>query len=144
MRYTLYFAYGSNMHEPQFAARCPASFFLGRAKLPGHRFIINTCGDASVVPKKGGVVHGVLCALTAADERELDRREGVRQKIYRRAWVEIILDSGDKIPALIYIASVDREGPPRAGYLEKILAGARRHKLPATYLAEIRRWARKA
>jgi len=143
MRYTLYFAYGSNMNARQFKARCPASFFLGRATLPKYRFIIMSAGYASVVPKARSVVHGTLYAITAKDERTLDRYEGVHQKEYRREWLEVVTDSGVAIPALIYIAREEDAGLPRKGYLEKILAGAKHRRLPSSYIAEIRRWAKK-
>jgi gamma-glutamylcyclotransferase (GGCT)/AIG2-like uncharacterized protein YtfP len=144
MRYTLYFAYGSNMNEAQFKLRCPASHFLCRARLPDYRFIINSSGYATVLPKPGSVVHGVLTAITEADEQELDRREGVHENIYRREQLEVITEFGYAIPALIYIDGVQDEGPPRPGYLEKVLAGAQRHDLPPEYVAEISRWGNQA
>lgn len=142
MRYTLYFAYGSNMNARQFRERCPSSFFLCRATLPKYRFIIMSVGYASVIPKARSVVHGTLYAITAADERTLDRYEGVRQKEYRRERLEVVTEAGIAIPALIYIAREEDPGPPKEGYLEKILAGARHHRLPKPYIAEIRRWAK--
>jgi len=143
MRYTLYFAYGSNMNAPQFRKRCPASFFLCRATLPKYRFIIMSAGYASVIPKARSVVRGTLYAITEKDERTLDRYEGVRQKEYRREWLNVVTESGVAIPALIYIAREENPGPPKDGYLEKILAGAKHHQMPKRYIAEIRGWAKK-
>jgi gamma-glutamylcyclotransferase (GGCT)/AIG2-like uncharacterized protein YtfP len=110
--------------------------------LPKHRFLITSAGYASVIPKARSVVHGTLYAITAVDERTLDRYEGVRQKEYRREWLDVITEAGMAIPALIYIAREMDAGPPKDGYLEKILAGARRHRLPKPYIAEIHRWAK--
>ncbi|MGA2053633.1 MAG: gamma-glutamylcyclotransferase family protein [Opitutales bacterium] len=143
MRYSLYFAYGSNMNERQFHERCPCSHFLCRAALPDHRFIITSRGYGNVIWRTGSIVHGVLAALTELDERELDQREGVLELIYRRERLEVITDFGYTIPALIYIDTVISEGPPKDGYLEKILVGARRHQLPPAYLDEIAGWAKK-
>ena len=143
MRYTLYFAYGSNMNEEQLMERCPSSHFLCRATLPEHRFVITTRGFASVVPEAGDKVHGVLCALTESDEWELDRREGVHENIYRRDRLPVVTEFGYGMNALIYIDHVKEPGVPRKGYLEKILAGAKRHHLPPSYLTEIKSWAKK-
>jgi gamma-glutamylcyclotransferase len=141
MTYSLYFAYGSNMNEAQLKKRCPASQFLCRAVLADHRFVITSRGYASVVQRAGGKVHGVLIALTEPDERTLDEYEHVAEGMYRRATLEVSTEFGYAIPALIYIDDIGGEGPPEAGYLERILGGARRHALPADAIAEIEEWA---
>jgi hypothetical protein len=137
MTYTLYFAYGSNMNEVQLKKRCPASHFLCRAALPDHRFVITSRGYASVVPHVGGTAHGVLIALTEPDERALDRYEHVHEGMYRRATAEVVTEFGYAVSALIYIDDIGGEGPPAAGYLERILEGARRHALPQEAIAAI-------
>lgn len=93
----LYFAYGSNLSLAQMAHRCPDSIFLGKATLDGHRWQVNDRGVANLVPvsqsgrkKKGHggegendvVVEGLLYAISAADERRLDRFEGVAKGWY--------------------------------------------------------------
>ncbi|HUG10005.1 MAG TPA: gamma-glutamylcyclotransferase family protein [Opitutaceae bacterium] len=141
MTSTLYFAYGSNMNEEQLKMRCTTSHFLCRAVLAEHRFVITSRGYASVVPHAGGKAHGVLIALTAPDERALDRYEGVAAGMYRRATVEVITELGYAVPALIYIDDIGGEGPPKPDYLERILDGARRHALPQESVAELEGWA---
>jgi hypothetical protein len=141
MIYTLYFAYGSNMNEVQLRKRCPSSHFLCRAVLADHRFVITSRGYASVTPHAGGKVHGVHIALTEPDERSLDRYEGVAEGMYRRAWLEVVTEFGYAVPALLYIDDIGGEGPPKQGYLERILEGARRHALPADAIAELEEWA---
>ncbi|CAN5876800.1 hypothetical protein BH11VER1_BH11VER1_32900 [soil metagenome] len=142
MRYTLYFAYGSNMNEQQLKERCPSSFFLCRAKLPGYRFVITSRGFASVLKNEESVVHGLLCALTESDETVLDRREGVYRSIYRREWLPVITELGYSMPALVYVENTEAEGTPQDGYLEKILEGARHHGLPQNALSEIEAWSK--
>jgi hypothetical protein len=141
MTHSLYFAYGSNMNESQLKQRCPTSHFLCRAALPENRFVITPRGYASVTPHAGGKVHGVLIALTEPDERSLDRYEGVAEGMYRRAWLEVVTEFGYAVPALLYIDDIGGEGPPKQGYLERILEGARRHALPADAIAELEEWA---
>jgi len=142
MTYSLYFAYGSNMNEAQLKKRCPASHFLCRATLPGQRFVITSRGYASVRKSPTGTAHGLLIALTEPDERELDRCEHVSEGMYRRATMDVVTEFGYAVPALIYIDDIDGEGPPAAGYLERILEGARRHALPADAIAAIEGWAK--
>lgn len=96
----LYFAYGSNLSPEQMAHRCPDSIFLGKATLRGHRWQVNERGVANAVPvprkdssKKGqrdeAVVEGLLYAVSAADERRLDRYEGVAKGWYERFEVQV-------------------------------------------------------
>jgi gamma-glutamylcyclotransferase (GGCT)/AIG2-like uncharacterized protein YtfP len=143
MRYTLYFAYGSNMNEQQFRERCPSSHFLCRAKLPDYRFIITSRGYANILKKEDSTVYGVLCAITESDEKELDRREGVYRNIYRREWLPVITEFGYAISSLVYVDNTEDEGVPNNGYLEKVLEGARRHSLPAEAVIEIEGWSKK-
>lgn len=142
MTYSLYFAYGSNMNEAQLRKRCPASHFLCRATLPKHRFVITSRGYASVVPHPGGTAHGLLIALAEPDERSLDEYEHVAEGMYRRATVDVVTEFGYTVPALIYIDGIAGEGPPKPGYLERIIEGARRHALPSHAIAEIEGWAK--
>ncbi|KAL9584321.1 MAG: hypothetical protein Q9203_004702, partial [Teloschistes exilis] len=41
---TLYFAYGSNLWLHQMSLRCPSSVYVGVARLPNYRWIINARG----------------------------------------------------------------------------------------------------
>ncbi|KAB5570157.1 hypothetical protein GE09DRAFT_1283308 [Coniochaeta sp. 2T2.1] len=84
----LYFAYGSNLSPTQMSSRCPSSSFVGLARIPGYKFIINARGYANVVPvpatstinstttEEEGVI-GVLYEISEEDEDRLDGYEGV-------------------------------------------------------------------
>ncbi|KAF2489391.1 hypothetical protein BU16DRAFT_598437 [Lophium mytilinum] len=96
---TLYFGYGSNLWQHQMRLRCPTSRYLGVARLPNWRWIINTRGYANVVEvspskstpasqnltstppataqKHADEVYGLVYALLPADEARLDVNEGV-------------------------------------------------------------------
>jgi hypothetical protein len=50
--------------------------FLGRARLPGYRFVINARGVATVVEDQSREVYGVLWNITLDDEKALDKYEG--------------------------------------------------------------------
>lgn len=137
---TLYFAYGSNMDPAQMRQRCPGAEPRGRAVLADHEFRINRSGVATVVPASGDVVHGVLWSLTAEHVDTLDGYEGVARSEYEK--LRTVVDAGASVDVLIYIATEDRSGIPRPGYLERILAGAAHFDLPSEYLARIGRWRR--
>lgn len=137
---TLYFAYGSNMDPEQMARRCPGARALGRAELAGHGFRINSCGVATVVPELRGLVHGVLWCLDEMHVAALDRYEGVASGEYRRRRLAVRADTPRE--ALVYVASEDRDGTPRPGYLERVVAGALHFGLPQDYVMRLEGWGR--
>ena len=78
MEHAMYFAYGSNMNLDQMAYRCPAAEAVCTAKLEGYElFFAGRPGNgvASIRPKQGGTVVGVLWKLTEACEKSLDHYE---------------------------------------------------------------------
>ncbi len=133
-----YFAYGSNMDVQQMAVRCPDAVAVGTACLPGHRFLINTHGVATVVPSQGEVVHGVLWEISKAHEASLDHYEGVAAGFYRKVITRVRLDDGNAADALIYVARDDKPGRARQGYLERVVAAAKRHRLAHEYIKALR------
>jgi hypothetical protein len=129
------------MESRYMAQRCPHATVAGLGTLPDHRFIINQRGVASVVPSPGGRVHGLLWSLTLQDEEMLDQYEGVPKGFYRKVLLTIERASGAAPSrALVYVASDQRAGTPREGYLEQVLAAAQGLGLPAEYTEELKTW----
>ena len=136
-----YFAYGSNMAKEQMASRCPGSRLAGRARLLAHSFLINERGVASVAPAQGCVTQGLLWTVTPADEKILDGYEGVAGGHYLKKVVAVHpVDSSEAVQAVIYVASNNRPGVPRPGYLEKIIPAACECGFPPEYVAELESW----
>ena len=135
-----YFAYGSNMDLAQMADRCPGARVLDGATLPGVRFILTSRGYGSIVPDAGSAVFGVLWDITAEDAASLDIYEGVPRGLYRRSQVALTTTGGKTTDALAYLAAHTDHGVPVAGYLEAIVAAARRHAFPADYIAQLETW----
>ena len=133
-----YFAYGSNMDVQQMAVRCPDAVVVGTACLPGHRFLINTHGVATVVPSQGEVVYGVLWEISKADEASLDHYEGVASGFYRKLTARVRHPIRTEADALVYVASDERPGLARPGYLERVVLAGEHHRLPADYIAALR------
>jgi phage replication-related protein YjqB (UPF0714/DUF867 family) len=134
----LYFAYGSNLCVRQMALRCPDAADPRPAVLPDHDWLINQRGVATVEPFAGNQVHGVLWELSDDDLATLDRAEGVPVR-YRRD--RLTVDTrGGLSQAWVYIDHRVTPGPPRPGYLPRIIDGALHHGLPQRWIDFLRRW----
>jgi phage replication-related protein YjqB (UPF0714/DUF867 family) len=133
-----YFAYGSNLDVSQMAQRCPDAVDPRPATLPDHDWLINERGVATVDPFDGGEVHGILWQVSDADLATLDRAEGVPVR-YRRDRLKVDTSDGP-VDAWVYIDHRVEPGPPRDGYLERIIAAAGHHGLPSRWVEFLDRW----
>jgi phage replication-related protein YjqB (UPF0714/DUF867 family) len=133
-----YFAYGSNICVTQMAQRCPDALDPRPATLADHDWLINERGVATVEPFDGALVHGVLWQISDADLATLDRAEGVPVR-YRRDRIVVHTDDGPT-EAWVYVDHRIEPGAPRPGYLERIIAAAGHHGLPARWVEFLNRW----
>ncbi|MBX7447970.1 poly-gamma-glutamate hydrolase family protein [Mycolicibacterium sp. 3033] len=133
-----YFAYGSNLSVRQMAQRCPDATDPQPATLADHDWLINERGVATVEPQPGGVVHGVVWRVSDHDLATLDSAEGVPLR-YRRDALMVHTARGRRT-AWVYIDHRVEPGPPRPGYLERILEGAQQHGLPHRWIDFLQRW----
>lgn len=106
--------------------------------LADHDWLINERGVATVEPFDGSQVHGVLWQVTDHDLATLDSAEGVPAR-YRRDRLTVHTDDGPS-EAWVYIDHRVDPGPPRPGYLERIVDGAVHHQLPHRWIEFLRRW----
>ena len=133
-----YFAYGSNLCVTQMARRCPGAADPRPAVLADHDWLINERGVATVEPFTGSTVHGVLWRVTDHDLAALDNAEGVPVR-YRRHRLTVHTETG-QTPAWVYVDPRVEPGPPRPGYLERVIDGAAHHGLPERWIDFLRRW----
>ena len=133
-----YFAYGSNLCVNQMARRCPSAADPRPAMLADHDWLINERGVATVEPFDGSQVLGVVWQLDDHDLALLDSAEGVPVR-YRRDRLTVHTDAGPA-EAWVYIDHRVDPGPPRPGYLERIIDGALHHGLPHRWIEFLRRW----
>lgn len=148
----LYFAYGSNMDGMQMRERCPQSRFLCIGSLAGHalcfpRFSARRKGGvASITPRTGAVVWGIVYELSEVDLARLDGFEGhvpgrqERLNAYGRQLIEIRPHSGGgPLACWTYVAQVQSGGPFLANpaYMRHLLAGAAQWGLPDDYVAAL-------
>ena len=77
----LYFAYGSNINLEQMALRCPAAQIVGPVVLENYELLFrgNARGNgvATIAPKTGSQVYGLLWRITPACEQSLDFYEAI-------------------------------------------------------------------
>jgi len=93
---TLYFGYGSNIWLHQMSLRCPTSKYIGVARLPNYRWIINNRGYANIVASASSdEVYGLVYSLAPSDEAQLDVNEGVPY-----AYTKEILKATFRVPRI--------------------------------------------
>jgi gamma-glutamylcyclotransferase (GGCT)/AIG2-like uncharacterized protein YtfP len=127
---TLVFAFGSNLHLGQMVSRCPSTTFYDRARLADHRLTFAGWSDrwespvATVKPRKGHSVHGVVYQIDAKDLVALDRAEGAPH-VYARESIKVTLASGKRARACTYqlVRFAEEEFEPSDAYLGRIVAG---------------------
>ena len=128
----LYFAYGSNLWLYQMSLRCPSSIYLGLAKLPRWRWMINGRGYANVVPSDADEVWGMVYSLTTADEASLDLHEGVprayqKKILHAELWREAdgdVTQPGKQEDMLCYVDGNNLEdATPKEEYVHRMNIG---------------------
>jgi hypothetical protein len=135
----LHFAYGSNMSRAIMRKRAPGGVPVGAAVLANHRFVITADGYASVEPKRGSRVHGVLWRLTRRDCVTLAAWENIAGGLYRTKTLPV-QQAGRRQLALIYVGRPRPPGRAKAGYMELVIAAALEWQLPQAYIAALRRF----
>jgi Gamma-glutamyl cyclotransferase, AIG2-like len=135
----LYFAYGSNMSRAVMRKHASFAKPLGVASLPNYRFLITADGYASVVPRRGAEIYGVLWRLTPRDLITLAAWENTTGDLYRTE-VLPVRQAGRQNRALIYLGRSSSVGRARAGYMELLIAAALEWGLPELYIDMLRGW----
>lgn len=127
----MYFAYGSCMNRDSFAVDVPVYRIIGRAVLDDYRIGFTHYssykwqgGVADVLPEPGRQTEGVLYAIPSDLLPALDRREGVRARIYERITIQVSV--GDRrVQAWTYtVVNKQPDMAPSSAYRDTILAGS--------------------
>ena len=135
---TLYFAYGSNINLDQMAYRCPAAEVVGPVVLENYRLLFRGnyrgSGVATIAPRKGGKVHGLLWKITPACERSLDAYEGW-PTLYGKQSVTVRDRAGQELSVMASVMDLFREPAELSQYYYNgILEGYRQNGLPPAAL----------
>ena len=113
-------AYGSNLNLPQMGKRCPTATVAGTSEIKGYELLFR--GVATVEPKEGGSVPGLLWNIEPWDELALDRYEGWPH-LYRKEMMDVELE-GKNVSAMVYVMNDERSlGMPSEVYYRIIEEG---------------------
>lgn len=136
----LYFAYGSNINLHQMERRCPDATVVEPVVLEGYELLFRGNGSgygvATITPKEGSQVHGLLWRITPRDELALDFYEGYPQ-LYEKQPVNVTIQSGAEITVMAYVMTQEKERlptEPTVGYYEGIREGFVQNGLPVKAL----------
>lgn len=137
----LAFAYGSNMPTARLLERCPSAEPIGVAELKGfelrwHKRSKDGSGKCDIVSSSSpeARVLGVLYQVSADEQPALARAEG---KGYAEIEVEVV-HAHSLLKAKAYQATdLQEDLVPYTWYRALVVAGAREHGLPASYIAEL-------
>ena len=138
MEENLYFAYGSNLDLEQMAQRCPDAEIVGPVRLENYELRFRGSGFATVAPKKGSTVHGLVWKITPKCEQSLDRYEGYPRHYIKEA-VTVQTADGSKIPVMAYIMAEPmcrQPALPYPRYYRAIQQGFEANGLPVESLEE--------
>jgi len=146
MRETLmYFAYGSNLHPVRLGERVPSSELVDVGRLPGHRLRFHKRGrdgsgkcDAVRTGVADDVVWGAVFRLAAHERPQLDAAEGLGHEYHLHdTVVEGRTRRHTVFTYLAHPATLDDALRPYDWYHRLVLAGARLHEFPASYVEVI-------
>ncbi len=140
----LYFAYGSNMNLEQITSRCFKPEICSIARLADYQLSFFgqsrrwDGGEATVVPKAGSDVWGVVYKLTLSDSERLDSWQDVRLDgtgAYFHYPTVVTDAAGNEYPVLLYKRFLSGEPTaPTGEYMKTVISGAVDHGLPVEYL----------
>lgn len=126
-----YLAYGSNLNVRQMMMRCPSARIIGTATIKDYKLMFKgsqTGSYLTIEPAPGSEVPVGVWAVSAADERALDRYEGYPNFYYKKDFsLQVIgIRSGKVRPidAFAYIMHEERMlGKPTDLYLHTCAQG---------------------
>jgi gamma-glutamylcyclotransferase (GGCT)/AIG2-like uncharacterized protein YtfP len=139
----LYAAYGNNLDPERMAKRAPHSPLRGSGWLLGWR--LTFAGEdiswegplCTVVEDPGHQVYVALYDLTPADEKALDKWEGVNNGLWKKIRVRVSTLEGDAT-AWLYVFDAYEGGLPTAAYLGMLADAVEAGGAPDEYIAELR------
>ncbi len=136
-------AYGSNMDLEQMSLRCPEAEIIGKGYIKDYRLMFKgskTGSYATIEPAAGYKVPVVLWAVSAQDERYLDRYEGFPTFYYKQdlqVHLTNILKTPTKVTGMAYIMDETRKcGVPSAAYFNLLATAYKRFGFDTSILAE--------
>ncbi len=134
----IYFAYGSNLKKEQMDERDVFIYnshkgFIKNYKLEFNKKSVDGSSKANITESKNEVVWGVCFELDTHGFKKLKKHE----KGYEEIEVEVFDENQKIIKAKTFISNKICDKLPIEEYLQRIITGAKQHKLPKDYIEEI-------
>ena len=123
-----YAAYGSNLSVSQMSYRCPDAEIVGTGKIMDYKLVFRLHADIEKHEGSdtGSYVPVLIWRISKADEKRLDRYEGVKGGYYHQEKVSVVMDdetngnkeinageNGKELVAMAYIMNTqDTVSPP--------------------------------
>ncbi len=126
----LYFAYGSNINLDQMEYRCPDAKVVGPVTLDNYELLFRRY--ATIAPREGNTVHGLLWEITPQCEQALNHYEGF-PSFYDKEQVTVQTQSGKKVTVMAYVMTdryKDQPALPSPSYYNGIRQGFIQNGLP--------------
>src|SRR5262245_7117559 len=130
----------------RYARGAPSAVAVGFGYVAGHRLTFDVVSrgkrqssgkcDMQLTCDATDRVYGVLFNISKADEKGVDREEGL-DRGHRKSMIDVVTDTGTK-QAIVYIATQkDPSLRPYHRYKEFVVPGAKEHGLPRDYIERI-------
>lgn len=138
------FAYGSNMLTSRIRERCPSARALGIAELRGHELRWHKgskkdgSGKCDILQstEPNAIVYGVLFEIEVGEKSTLDYVEGLG-KGYDEKEVRVSHRDTPRSAIAYFATAIDPRLKPFSWYHALVIAGAKEHGLPASYIAKL-------
>lgn len=127
----LYLAYGSNLNKEQMAFRCPTARPIGAFTLYGYELVFRGVADIVHTGSDQSQIQLGMWEIEKADEKALDRYEGVKHGMYSK--IEIC-------GMLTYQMNTTDMYPPSTHYFNTILQGYHDFGLDTSHLYDAVGW----
>ena len=127
----LYVAYGSNLNMMQMGWRCPTASVVGTGKILDYKLTFRRV--ATIEPCLKEEVPVAVWKIEDSDEKALDRYEGYPH-LYRKEMIDVEMDDGSKVNAMVYIMNTGQPAMPYKEYLNTIIKGYQDVGLDPSYL----------
>ena len=121
-----YAAYGSNLSVSQMSYRCPDAEIVGTGKIMDYKLVFRLHADIEKHEGSdtGSYVPVLIWRISKADEKRLDRYEGVKGGYYHQEEISVVMDDGKELVAMVYIMTTqDTVSPPDDLYYKIIDEG---------------------
>jgi hypothetical protein len=135
----LIFTYNDMMDAEVMAERVPNPEFICTARMESRRFLVNTDGIASITPRKGFEVHGVIWQVEEVGVTCLSLQLGV-PSIYDRFGAFARDPAGQLIISEFYATRNRQLGSAHPSYLAVIVNAARKWQFPESFVEELQSW----